>query len=582
MAVVTSEAGSTTSTAGAKEERLVASAYQLLDGGDPSQEQIRELWHERNKLPEIVGDSLEALAGDRFDVLFRAYQTQLLREQTITDLSRHSTDPQSFSPESRRDLLTKIDNLQQDEIFASLLQQHTPLLDHLRTSVLADTKVAAHGPDAVREGWVTVDELMPGKTYVTKGTQPFVVQRVTRDEDFVKVIVQDEAGYRAHLFKPDTLIAPERTAAWQAVAVENIARHGITPEGAALWFAAGELYRLTNSEIPAEAQRWNRLLSPYTQERTGESPHDFSKRILGRAYSGPIGQPGALEAKDVEDLRSLLLDLARDTGIDMVRLGVVGQRARFTSSLGWEQLNGFPEDQPKMFGQESSVRRVSAHGDAVMRAALWNHGVHILEHQELRHFQDVQRTAEVPTATLGRYVPKDKREESDSFSKALDRLKSKPTIELARKIVESHASTIERFLTERSVPIDSSLVLVAAPSSSQGTQLLTQAISELFADRGVTTREIFSKRTFTSRSGKYGDTDLAAVRSVKSAHNFYDRVTRAYSSTEITNSAGLKEGKNVLIVDDITTMGCTKDVCAMLMGHFKPQNVLFLAAGKTA
>ncbi len=561
-------------------EKLVTSAYQLLDGGDLAPEQAQELWDARSLLPSITGSSLEDLAGNRFETLFRAYEKQLQREDALAGLLKHSTDPQSFSADTRRQLLANIEDLKNDEIFTALLKPHYALLEDLRTSVSNDAKIAAHGSEAVCEGWVTLDQLQRGKVYVVNGTRPFVVQDVSKDGQHVRVSVENDDGYTAHLFKPDTLAAPERTAAWQAVGVSSLQRQGITPEGAALWFAAGEMYRLTTSTTPDEAQRWNKLLSPYTNQRTGEPARAFAERIIFRAYSGPIGQPGALEHKDIEDLRSLILEVAQDTGIDLVRLGVAGQRARFTASMGWEQLSTFDKNQPKMFGEASSVRTISRHGDAVLRSALWNHGVHILEHRDLRHFQDVQRAGHVPTATLERYVPKAERKDSDSFSKALDLLKSKPSLELARKIVEPHADTIRNFLENHSVAVDSSLVLVAAPSSSQAARFLTLAIAEMFTKDGVTTRDIFSKRVLTSRHGKNSETD-AVVGSTKSSHNFYDRAARAYSSTEIAGNAGLKSGQNVLIIDDITTMGCTRDVCAMMMGHFKPEKVLFLAVGKT-
>lgn len=566
---------------------LLTAATLLLDRRPLAPHHPDMLWSQQGRLPEVTGFSLQELAGDQLHSVFTQHLKQAERSGVFARLQQYSVQPSTAS--GRDALLADIDRLAEDVVFQGMLKPQVLWVEKLREQVSRDQRI---GPDIVDEGWVLPHELKKGGTYYTAGVKPFTVRTVKlTDPGKARVEVEDSGGSSFIELNPDTLVAPERTPSWQAAAVAVAEKRGITPQRAALWFGAGELYRITREPDKSpkgevflnehERTLWCRALDEITLNTTGENSEQFAFRILGRAYSGPVESDGGLTHRDLDDLQ-FVLEAAAEKGLDLVRLGVASQRALFTSKMGWEQAADFDPVHGTLFGTDLNLQGgIPSHIDTVFRAALWNHGTNILSHgSDLRHFKGVETAPEVETKTLGRYVPQKVRKDGDSFSKAIDALKDKPSLEAARAIVKDHENEIRTWLQDSGIEISDSLVVIPAPSSSKAAQYLAQSIAELFSADGVEWRQVFQKRQSFIRSGTLWKQESVA-KGVKGAFNFYERVARAYIGTEIKPSAGVASGKDLLIVDDITTMGCTRDVSCALAALFKPRKVAFLAAGET-
>jgi hypothetical protein len=470
------------------------------------------------------------------------------------------------------------------------VQPSDPQTDKEAADTLSDQVSRAEkiGPDKVAEGWVLPSELKSGVTYVIPGAAPFKVKSVSIAPDEVRVVIDDPKGNAVLILDPNKPVAPERTAAWQAAAVEVARQRGITPQRAALWFGLGELFRLTRP--PAgdashasvlnrkEAELWSKSLDEITKGVTGETAEQFSFRLIHRAYTGPVGNDGALTQEDLDNLSFVLLASA-EKGLDLVRLGVASQRAQFTGGMGWEQYPDLSSSSGNLFGRDASLEKIPNHVDRVLRAALWTHGANIIwVDDDVRHLKAVPHVAQIPTFTIDRYFPRKERDKNDQFSNDLDKFMENPSLDRAKSLVSAHKEEIRKWLKECDIEISDSLVVIPAPSSSQAPRFLAQSITELFSDEGVEMRNVFEKRATHFRIGRNGASEHI-IGGVTESFSWYDRVARAYIGTVISPSAGIKAGKNFLIVDDITMMGCTRDICGALAGLFSPKRVVFFAPG---
>ncbi len=377
-----------------------------------------------------------------------------------------------------------------------------------------------------------------------------------------------------------------RFADWRndvALSNQALVDRGITVENAALWFSMGDLHQQFANR-PREgvaARRYERLNSILQEVAPGQNLDTF----LQQMEQSLVG--GELSAENAATAQQFLIEVYRQTGVDLVQIGTARQAAQ-NAAYSWRS---FPEivAEPTVFNGQTDVARVDIFVDSFVRDQLWENGVSVFD-PNLRE-GSTQGQEHPRRAFFNDFYPKGREGENrpvNEFSRRMWELKKDAEegrmddlATHATEMVQENREALNAFLAEHAELLDGRPVVVVSMPGSSGAQSASAALAEAVAEElGYDHQQLLDRRSERHTRGRNSDRQSRVETKPQKTQKTRTRRMRNSGNTYALNADGesLAENTVVILIDDNSTYDVTLNVGRE---RLLPNDVLAISFGRT-